>query len=109
MSRSKKYCYIQFQFEYKAEQNEEVYVVGNVEDLGNWDISKAEKLLVKMLKKEKREISYMLSELSGANTSLGGTIKINPFDVGSYGFLKAFQQHYDKIKANITQKKISFM
>ena len=51
----------------------------------------------------------MLSELSGANTSLGGTIKINPFDVGSYGFLKAFQQHYDKIKANITQKKISFM
>lgn len=45
MSRSKKYCYIQFQFEYKAEQNEEVYVVGNVEDLGNWDISKAEKLV----------------------------------------------------------------
>ena len=33
MSRNKKYCYIQFQFKYKTEQNEEVYVVGNVDDL----------------------------------------------------------------------------
>lgn len=45
MSRNKKYCYIQFQFKYKTEQNEEVYVMGNVDDLGNWDISKAEKLV----------------------------------------------------------------
>lgn len=45
MSRSRKYRYIQFQFEYKTERNEEVYVTGNVDDLGNWDISKAEKLV----------------------------------------------------------------
>ena len=73
----------------------------------SFSMSIYEFLLVKMLIGEKREISYMLSELSGANTSLGGTIKINPFDCGSYqrGFLKAFQPHFDKIKASITQKK----
>ena len=36
----------------------------------------------------------MISELSGVNTSLGATIKINPFDYNSVkkGFLQASQQ-----------------
>ena len=50
-------------------------------------------ILKKLLKKEKK-IAYMISELSGVNTSMGGTIKINPFDYNSIkeGFLDACRQ-----------------
>ena len=51
-------------------------------------------LIIKKLLKQKCVVSYMLSELSGVNTSLGATIKINPFDMNSLkrGFLDASQQ-----------------
>ena len=51
-------------------------------------------LITKKLLGEKGPVSYMLSELSGVNTSLGATIKINPFDMNSLkkGFLDASQQ-----------------
>ena len=51
-------------------------------------------LITKKLLNEKGTVSYMISELSGANTSLGATIKINPFDTNSLkkGFLDASQK-----------------
>ena len=51
-------------------------------------------LIIKKLLKQNYVVTYMLSELSGVNTSLGATIKINPFDVNSLkrGFLDASQQ-----------------
>ena len=51
-------------------------------------------LICKRLLKQNHVVTYMLSELSGVNTSLGATIKINPFDMNSLkrGFLDASQQ-----------------
>lgn len=51
-------------------------------------------LITKKLLNEKGAVSYILSELSGVNTSLGATIKVNPFDMNSLkkGFLDASQQ-----------------
>ena len=51
-------------------------------------------LIIKKLLKQNYVVTYMLSELSGVNTSLGATIKINPFDMNSLkrGFLDASQQ-----------------
>ena len=51
-------------------------------------------LICKRLLKQNYVVTYMLSELSGVNTSLGATIKINPFDMNSLkrGFLDASQQ-----------------
>ena len=51
-------------------------------------------LIIKKLLKKENNIAYMISELSGVNTSLGGTIKINPFDYNSIskGFLEACRQ-----------------
>ena len=51
-------------------------------------------LIIKKLLKKEGNISYMISELSGVNTSMGGTIKINPFDYNSLsrGFLDACRQ-----------------
>ena len=51
-------------------------------------------LIIKKLLKKEKNIAYMVSELSGVNTSMGGTIKINPFDYNSIkeGFLNASRQ-----------------
>ena len=51
-------------------------------------------LIIKKLLNQNYVVTYMLSELSGVNTSLGATIKINPFDMNSLkrGFLDASQQ-----------------
>ena len=51
-------------------------------------------LILKKLLKNEKNIAYMISELSGVNTSMGGTIKINPFDYNSIsqGFLEAKRQ-----------------
>ena len=51
-------------------------------------------LILKKLLKNEKNIAYMVSELSGVNTSMGGTIKINPFDYNSIsqGFLEAKRQ-----------------
>ena len=51
-------------------------------------------LITKKLLNQKGAVSYMISELSGANTSLGATIKINPFDTNSLkkGFLDSSQR-----------------
>lgn len=48
-------------------------------------------LIIKKLLGKESNIAYMVSELSGVNTSMGGTIKINPFDYNSLckGFLDA--------------------
>ncbi len=64
-------------------------------------------LILKQLLKQDSDVSYMVSELSGVNTSLAGTIKINPFDYNSIynGFLQAYQPVYDKEKNNITKQK----
>ena len=64
-------------------------------------------LILKQLLKQENDVSYMVSELSGVNTSLAGTIKINPFDYNSIynGFLQAYQPVYDKEKNNITKQK----
>ena len=50
-------------------------------------------LITKKLLNQKGAVAYMISELSGINTSLGATIKINPFDMNSLkkGFLDASQ------------------
>ena len=50
-------------------------------------------LISKKLLNQKGAVAYMISELSGLNTSLGATIKINPFDMNSFkkGFLDASQ------------------
>ena len=51
-------------------------------------------LIIKKLLKKESNIAYMISELSGVNSSMGGTIKINPFDYNSIGegFLEACRQ-----------------
>lgn len=51
-------------------------------------------LIIKKLLNNESNIAYMISELSGVNTSMGGTIKINPFDYNSIskGFLEASRQ-----------------
>jgi len=51
-------------------------------------------LIIKKLLNQNYVVTYMLSELSGVNTSVGATIKINPFDMNSLkrGFLEASQQ-----------------
>ena len=53
-------------------------------------------LILKDLLKDTNKVSYIISELSGVNTSLGGTIKINPFDYNSIynGFIQADQNMY---------------
>ena len=50
-------------------------------------------LITKKLLNQKGAVTYMISELSGVSTSLGATIKINPFDMNSFkkGFLDASQ------------------
>ena len=60
-------------------------------------------LILKDLLKETSKVSYIISELSGINTSLAGTIKINPFDYYSIynGFVEANQQMFGE-KENIT-------
>jgi len=51
-------------------------------------------LITKKLLNQSGAVSYIISELSGVNTSLGATIKVNPFDVSSLkrGFLDASQK-----------------
>ena len=51
-------------------------------------------LITKKLLNQTNVVTYMLSELSGVNTSLGATIQINPFDMNSIkrGFFEASQQ-----------------
>ena len=51
-------------------------------------------LITKKLLNQSGAVSYIISELSGVNTSLYATIKVNPFDVNSLkrGFLDASQQ-----------------
>ena len=51
-------------------------------------------LISKKLLNEKGAIAFMISELSGVNTSMNATIKINPFDINSLkrGFLDASQK-----------------
>jgi len=39
------YCFIQFKCTYPTNPNEDLYVSGNIKELGNWDIKKAEKLI----------------------------------------------------------------
>ena len=53
-------------------------------------------LILKDLLKDTNQVSYLISELSGVNTSLGGTIKINPFDYNSIynGFIQANQNMF---------------
>ena len=50
-------------------------------------------LILRHLLKQEDEVSYMVSEISGVNTSLAGTIKINPFNYNSIykGFTEAYQ------------------
>ena len=51
-------------------------------------------LITKKLLNQNGVVTYILSELSGVNTSLGATIQVNPFDMNSLkkGFLDASQQ-----------------
>ena len=60
----------------------------------SYSLGTYEFLIIKKLLKQKGVVTYMLSELSGVNTSLGAAIKINPFDMNSLkrGFLDASQQ-----------------
>ena len=53
-------------------------------------------LILKDLLKDTSKVSYIISELSGVNTSLGGIIKINPFDYNSIynGFIQADQNMF---------------
>ena len=39
------YATINFQVEFPTERNQKLYIVGNVEELGNWDLNKGEKLI----------------------------------------------------------------
>ena len=51
-------------------------------------------LITKKLLNQNGVVTYILSQLSGVNTSLGATIQVNPFDMNSLkkGFLDASQQ-----------------
>ena len=44
-----KYCYFQFKYLCNLKEGEEVRVVGSIEELGNWDIKKSEKLMFSKL------------------------------------------------------------
>jgi len=60
-------------------------------------------LITKKLLNQSGAVSYIISELSGVNTSLGGTIKVNPFDVNSLkrGFLDASQKLSETTSNNL--------
>ena len=60
-------------------------------------------LITKKLLNQSGVVSYIISELSGVNTSLGATIKVNPFDVNSLkrGFLDASQKLSETTSNNL--------
>ena len=60
-------------------------------------------LITKKLLNQSGIVSYIISELSGVNTSLGATIKVNPFDVNSLkrGFLDASQKLSETTSNNL--------
>ena len=60
-------------------------------------------LITKKLLNQSGAVSYIISELSGVNTSLGATIKVNPFDVNSLkrGFLDASQKLSETTSNNL--------
>ena len=60
-------------------------------------------LITKKLLNQSGVVSYIISELSGVNTSLGATIKVNPFDVNSLkrGFLDASQKLSEATSNNL--------
>ena len=64
----------------------------------SYSMSVYEFLILKRLYKKEAESSCIISELSGVNTSLANTIKVNPFDYNSLtkGFSDAFQQLLSK-------------
>ena len=56
-------------------------------------------LILKTILNDTKNVEYIISELSGVNSSLAHTIKINPFDPGSIhqGFIRAFQPCIDQM------------
>jgi len=60
----------------------------------SYSLALYEFLIAKKLLNQAGVVTYILSELSGVNTSLGATIQVNPFDMNSLkkGFLDASQQ-----------------
>ena len=60
----------------------------------SYSMSVYEFLILKKLYHKEQESACIISELSGVNTSLANTIKVNPFDYNSLvkGFSDAFQQ-----------------
>ena len=44
--KDKEYCYVQFKYECEIKEEEEIRIVGNKEELGNWDLNKAEPLFL---------------------------------------------------------------
>ena len=60
----------------------------------SYSMSVYEFLILKKLYNKESESACIISELSGVNTSLANTIKVNPFDYNSLikGFSDAFQQ-----------------
>jgi len=60
----------------------------------SYSLALYEFLIAKKLLNQTGVVTYILSELSGVNTSLGATIQVNPFDMNSLkkGFLDASQQ-----------------
>ena len=60
----------------------------------SYSMSVYEFLILKKLYHKEKESACIISELSGVNTSLANTIKVNPFDYNSLvkGFSDAFQQ-----------------
>ena len=64
---------------------------------GSYSLGLYEFLLLKIFLKDTNLVEYMFSELSSINSTLGHSIRINPFDSKSIynGFLKAYQNLCD--------------
>ena len=64
----------------------------------SYSMSVYEFLILKRLYKKESESACIISELSGVNTSLANTIKVNPFDYNS--LTKGFSDAYQQLGAN---------
>ena len=92
------YANIQFQVEFPTEPNETLYILGNVEELGNWDINKAEKLM------KLDSQSFLWESMYPLECPVGMTIKYKYLIIDSNN-KKTLEKLPDDAERAITTKK----
>ena len=92
------YSKIQFQVEFPTKPNQTLYIIGNIEEIGNWDENKAEKLIKLDEKSSLWETAYPLE------CPIGMTIEYKFFIKDSNNKI-IFEKFPKNINRSITTKK----